>query len=177
MTHDHNMDPRTLELLWQYMAHADDQIIAAAATVQDEPYFREQGISFGSIHKLLVHSYDAQRVWLERLQGNAKPNFSDPANIARDILPSLWRDSHQRLLAFTAEQTPDSLKQIHRFRTRKGDPCEMSRGAIMLHVSDHATYHRGQLNSMIKLAGATPSPVMLYTWALQQGFGRQGWGE
>src|SRR4051812_31717571 len=59
-----DIDPRTLELLWQYMVHADQQELTAAATVQDEPYFRDQGISFGSIHKLLVHAYDAQRVWL-----------------------------------------------------------------------------------------------------------------
>ena len=171
------IDPRTLQLLWQYMVHADGQEIDAAATVPDDAYFRDQQISFGSIHKLMVHCYDAQRVWLERLQGAATPQFSDPAHIARDALPSLWRQSHQRLLAFAAEQSPDSLKKIHRFRTRKGDPYEMARGPLMLHVCDHATYHRGQLNSMIKLASGTPSPVMLYTWALQQGFGRAGWAE
>jgi len=97
------IEPGTLKLLWQYMIHADEQVLAAAATVQDESYFREQGISFGSIHKLLVHSYDAQRVWLERLQGKASPEFSDPAQIARDALPTFWRDSHQRLLAFASE--------------------------------------------------------------------------
>ncbi len=172
-----DIDPRTLQLLWQYMTHADEQEIAAAATVPDEPYFRDQGISFGSIHKLIVHCYDAQRVWLERLQGAATPAFSDAALVSRDALPRLWRESHQRLLAFAAEQTTDSLKQVHRFRTRKADPYEMSRGALMLHVCDHATYHRGQLNSMIKLAGGAPSAVMVYTWALSEGFGRQGWSE
>ena len=178
MTHNHpDIDPPTLELLWRYMAHADEQEIAAVATVPDEAYFRDQGISFGSIHKLLVHSYDAQRVWRERLEGNASPTFSDSSQITRDGLPDLWRQSHQRLLDFASQQTADSLKHVHRFRTRKGDPYEMSRGAVMLHVCDHATYHRGQLNTMIKLAGGTPSPVMLYTWALQQGFGRQGWAE
>jgi uncharacterized damage-inducible protein DinB len=170
-----DIDPRTIELLWNYMTYADEQEIAAVATVPDEPYFRDQGISFGSIHKLLVHSCDAQRVWCERLEGNATPMFSDPSQITRNALPDLWRESHKRLLAFASQQTADSLKHIHRFRTRKGDPYEMSRGAVMLHVCDHASYHRGQLNSMIKIAGGTPSPVMLYTWALQQGFGRQGW--
>ena len=178
MTLNHpDIDPRTLELLWQYMVYADGQEIAAAATAQEDAYFREQGISFGSIHKLMVHCYDAQRVWLERLEGAPSPAFSDPAQVAREAVSHLWRESHQRLLAFAAEQTAESLKQVHRFRTRKGDPYEMSRGAVMLHVCDHASYHRGQLNSMIKLAGGTPSPVMFYTWALDQGFGRAGWGQ
>jgi uncharacterized damage-inducible protein DinB len=42
----------------------------------------------------------------------------------------------------------------------------------MLHVADHATYHRGQLNTMIKKAGGKPSPVMVYTYGMEIGIGR-----
>ena len=45
-------------------------------------------------------------------------------------------------------------------------------GLCMLHVSDHATYHRGQINSMIKRAGGTPSGVMVDTYGVQEGIGR-----
>ena len=30
---------------------------------------------------------------------------------------------------------------------------------LMYHVGDHSTYHRGQLNSMIKLAGGKPAEL------------------
>jgi uncharacterized damage-inducible protein DinB len=169
------IDPRTVELLWRYMVDADKEILAAADSVPDEPYFREQGISLGSIHKLLVHCTDARRVWLERLTGATDSNFSDPATVSRDALRVSWAREHQKLLEFAREQTVSSLQIILRFRTRRGDPYEMTRGACMLHVSDHATYHRGQLNSMVKLAGGTASPVMLYTWLLAEGCGRAGW--
>jgi uncharacterized damage-inducible protein DinB len=52
-----------------------------------------------------------------------------------------------------------------KFHTRAGQPQTIAMWAAMLHVSDHATYHRGQINSMIKLVGGTPSRVMLYPFA------------
>jgi uncharacterized damage-inducible protein DinB len=171
------IDPRTVELLWQYMVAADAEVLAAADSVGDEGYFREQGISLGSIHKLIVHAMDAQRIWLERLKGTVNPPFSDPDQIPRAGVRDRWAELHPKLVSFASEQTTQSLQTVMRFKTRKGDPMEMARGAIMLHVSDHATYHRGQLNSMIKLAGGKPSPVMVYTWAVGQGYGRAGWGE
>ncbi|HEY8749752.1 MAG TPA: DinB family protein [Tepidisphaeraceae bacterium] len=171
------MDAFTVELLWRYMVHADDQMLAAAQSVGDEGYFREQNISLGSVHKLLVHCMDAQRIWLSRLNDLENPPILDANAVARESLKALWAEQHEQMLAFARDQTADSLKTVMRFRTRKGDPFEMTRGAVMLHVSDHATYHRGQLNSMIKLAGGRPSDVMLYSWSLAEGFGRVGWGE
>ena len=38
-----------------------------------------------------------------------------------------------------------------------GGYSEVLTVATMLHVVDHATYHRGQINSMLKQAGARPA--------------------
>jgi uncharacterized damage-inducible protein DinB len=83
----------------------------AATSVPDEGYFRDEGISLGSLHNL------------------------------------------------------QSLKTTIRYTTRAGIPFEFPGGVCMLHVSGQATYHRGQLNSIIKLAGGTPSRVMLILFA------------
>jgi len=168
------VDPATIQYLWRYMASADQEMLAAAATlVKDgrpsEGFYREQHISLGSVHKLLVHAVAAERVWLQRLTNE------DPRKmIAPDELPDLasisacWPGLHEELLAFADRQTPDSLATILRGHNIKGIPFALPVGAAMLHVSDHATYHRGQLNSMIKLAGGTPSAVMLYTYAARK---------
>jgi len=156
-------DPKTIQYLWRYMAHADQQIAQAATTVSDDAYRRDQQISFGSIEKLLAHAIAAQSVWLRRLQGNDQP-YADIAPPPRDQLAQRWADVHTTLLAFADAQTPTTLAQSVSFHNRAGHAFERPRGLLMLHVADHATYHRGQLNSMIKLAGGTPTPVMLYTY-------------
>ena len=156
-------DPTTLHFLWRYMAHADQEIARAAATVPDDAYRRDQHISFGSIEKLLAHCIAAQSVWLQRLNGIDIP-YKDVPPPPRHELAQHWANLHHQILTFAAAQTPASLSEPISFHNRAGHAHTAPRGALMLHVADHATYHRGQLNSMIKLAGGTPTPVMLYTY-------------
>jgi len=158
-------DPTTLHFLWRYLTHADQVIARAAATVPDDAYRRDQHISFGSIEKLLAHCIAAQTVWLQRLNGIDLP-YADVPPPQRDQLPQHWAALHKELLTFSATQTPQSLCEPLSFHNRAGHPHTAPRGALMLHVADHAAYHRGQLNSMIKLAGGTPSLVMLYPFAI-----------
>ena len=102
-------DPKTLQFLWQYMTYADRQVLAAMDSVDDEGYGREQGISAGSLHKLLVHCLSAQTTWLQRLGGVSHPPPAlDPASIARRDIAGRWAALHQELLAFAAAQTPAS---------------------------------------------------------------------
>jgi uncharacterized damage-inducible protein DinB len=157
-------DPKTLQFLWRYMAHADRQVAQAAATVSDDAYRRDQHISFGSIEKLLAHCAAAQSVWLRRLQGSDVP-YADVPPPPRNEVAARWADVHRLLLSFADAQTGESLAKPVSFHNRAGQPFTLPTGVVMLHVADHATYHRGQLNSMIKLAGGTPSPVMLYPFA------------
>lgn len=164
-------DIDTIRFLWQYMVHADAQVLAAADTVSDEGYRREQNISFGSIEKLLNHAMLAQRTWLRRLNGLDVMYVDEPPP-ARNEFAGRWSALHQELLAYADAQTPDSLQTTFQSRNRAGRRFELVRWTAMLHVADHATYHRGQLNSMIKLAGGTPSPVMLYTFGLSKGLGK-----
>jgi len=170
-------DPATLEFQWRYMVHADARVLDASRSVPDEGYDRDQRISLGSIHKLLVHCVFSQETWLARLNGLPNPPSIDVAGVPRGAIAGRWAAVHQEMLAFAAAQTRESLESVLRFTNSRGAPFELSTGACMLHVADHATYHRGQLNSMIKLAGGTPSPVMLYTFAVENGQGREGWSE
>lgn len=165
-------DIQTIRFLWRYMVHADAQIMAAAETVSDEAYAREQHISFGSIEKLLNHAMLAQRTWLQRLNGLDVMYVDEPPP-SRKELPGRWAALHQELLAFADAQSQESLRTLVRSRNRAGKRFEAVAWVVMLHVADHATYHRGQLNSMIKLAGGTPTPVMLYPFGVAQGFGKQ----
>jgi uncharacterized damage-inducible protein DinB len=160
-------DPQTLLTLWRYMVHADAQVLQAADTVADDGYRRDQHISFGSIHNLLVHCVWAQEAWLARVNGTSFAPPPDPAAVPRHAIAGRWATVHQELLAFANTQTAASLAEVIHSRRVNGDPLVMPRGAAMLHVADHATYHRGQLNSMVKLAGGKPSSVMLMTWAMQ----------
>ena len=165
------MDVKTIQFLWQYMVHADEQIAEAAGTLSEEGYRREQNISFGSVHKLLLHAVAAQQVWLKRLRGETAQYEEQPYATLAEVV-SAWRQVDGDLLNFAAGISPERLQAAVNFHTRAGQPYAIATWALMLHVADHATYHRGQLNSMIKLAGGKPSPVMLLPFAAKQYGGR-----
>jgi uncharacterized damage-inducible protein DinB len=167
-------DPATIQYLWRYMAAADGEMLVAARSLEKsgvpaDAFTREQNISLGSIHKLLAHAVAAQRVWLERLTGQDPRRMISPEELPTlDAIAAYWPPLHAELLEFADRQTPASLATILHGHNTKGVPFSLPVGVVMLHVSDHATYHRGQLNSMIKLVGGAPSTAMLYTYGLSR---------
>jgi uncharacterized damage-inducible protein DinB len=164
-------DAATIQFLWKYMAFADMRIAEAAMTVDDPGFVWDQGISFGSLAKLISHAMTAQKVWLTRLKGTPTVYADEPLP-PRDRIGKAWSEIHADLLRFAIELTPEILARPVRSQNRAGLKFEMPTWAVMLHVSDHATYHRGQLNSMIKKAGGKPSPVMVYTYGMEHGIGQ-----
>ncbi len=167
------IDVTAMKFLWQYMVFADQQVMAAAHSVDDAGYYAAQDISWGSLHKQIAHGVRAQAVWLKRLRGTDMRYPTEPETVSRQTLVDECESVNRELLSFAAEQTPDSLTEPIHFTSRAGQKFALARWAGMAHVADHATYHRGHINTMIKRAGGAPSGVMLYTFAISQGFGEE----
>lgn len=150
--------------LYRYVRWADRLILDAAATVPNEGFDREQHISAGSIHKLLVHAMEAQHVWLGRWQGNSGVDFSLAERYPTvESIRGRWAEVHEALFAFLGNETDESLARTIQYQ-RKGHTYRGVLWHLMTHVADHATYHRGQLNSMIKLAGGKPADPSFITY-------------
>lgn len=149
-----------LPQLFDYLFWADRMILSAAAGVAEEEYYRERGISAGSIHKLLAHAMGAQIVWLGRWKGNGPPRRPDHTDFpTRQSIEAHWPKVHAQIAEFLAQQTSQILASICSFTNFDGSRAAIPLGHLMLHVVDHGTYHRGQLNTMIKQAGGKPASV------------------
>lgn len=143
--------------LFEYMRWADQTMVRAADPVRDDAYYMPRGVSHGSIHALLVHSMAAQDVWLRRWRGDGDARIDTAADVStRDALRRRWPVVHDALFAFLDAETDESLARAVTARNTYGERFTLPVGATMLHVVDHATYHRGQLNSMLKQAGVEP---------------------
>lgn len=155
--------------LFEYVRWADGQLITAARSVGDDAYHREQGISLGSIHKLQVHMMAAQWVWLCRWRGESPTrieNHEDYPN--RDSVEQRWPLVHSAIFDFLGLQSPKSLAREVQYRNLKGEIFTAPLAELMMHVIDHAAYHRGQLNTMIKKAGGTPQPISYVNYVLSK---------
>jgi uncharacterized damage-inducible protein DinB len=156
--------------LFEYMKWGDELMVEAAARVADDAYYLHRGMSHGSIHGLLVHGMAAQDVWLRRWRGEGEARIDGVAEYpTRAGLLGRWPDVHRALFEFLAGESDGSLERIVVARNTYGERFALPLGAMMLHVVDHATYHRGQINSMLKQAGVEPTAPYLQRFLAVRG--------
>ena len=161
-------DPKFMLHLFQYMAWGDEMGLAAARAVRDEEYYKPRGFSAGSIHNLLVHQMVSQKIWLGRWNGvNATRMEDQTDHPTRELLEERWPRVRRELLDFAGRQTAESLAAVTAVRRTTGEPLALPLGAMMMHLADHGNYHRGQLNSMLKFAGAATAYPAYYRYFMQ----------
>ena len=155
--------------MFEFLRWADQQLMDAARQVPDDGYYKDQHISIGSIHKLLVHCMAAQWLWLSRWRGESPTKLENHEDYpTRDSLEQRWPLVHSATLDFLGLQTPRSLARDVQYRTTRGETYNVPLGELMLHVIDHASYHRGQINTMIKHAGGKPANCSYHDYITQK---------
>lgn len=60
-------------------------------------------------------------------------------------------------------QTTD-WNQVIAYRDTKGNPYASPVWQILLHLTNHGTYHRGQVSNMLRQLGRTPAPQDLIVY-------------
>jgi uncharacterized damage-inducible protein DinB len=155
--------------LFDYMFWADRMMVAAASSLSAEEYYKARGMSLGSIHNLLVHLMAAEWLWLERWRGNSPKRVENQDDHpTREALEARWPQVHAELLEFMGQQNAESLAKPLSFKSTAGEASTIRLGQLMIHLVDHGSYHRGQLNSLIKQAGGQPAPAFYVTYQRQQ---------
>ncbi|MGC4033317.1 MAG: DinB family protein [Tepidisphaeraceae bacterium] len=153
---------------YEFVTWADELCVAAARTVPAEAVDKDFGFSFGSVRLTLVHMMSAQLTWLDRLTVDSDPTFPDPSGFpSLDAVAARWKSLHTEWQAFLAGKTDADFEKTIQFK-RQGKVLTSTVLNIVSHVFDHATHHRGQLNSLIKLAGGNPGYYGRNTWSAGQ---------
>jgi uncharacterized damage-inducible protein DinB len=153
----------------EFTIWGDQTILQAALAVAEDEYYKERGISAGSLHKLLVHAMGSQWVWLSRFKGIPWQMPDATSYPTRAALAQRWPEVHETLREFVGNLSLAALESPITFQTMRGDLLTYKLGQLLLHVTDHGTYHRGQQNTLIKMSGGTPVNVFYYQWAMKRG--------
>ncbi|MBV8327603.1 DinB family protein [Chryseobacterium sp.] len=103
------------------------------------------------IISLINHTLNAQQIWNARILGEST---FDVWQI--NPFESLDEINHQNFLkSIDIIQNSDFEKRVE-YQNSKGTKFENSIFEILFHVVNHSTYHRGQMNSLLKQNGITP---------------------
>jgi uncharacterized damage-inducible protein DinB len=144
------MDAKTARLFAEYRAWADGLTYDAVAALPPGEAAKQRPTLFKTMIGTLNHNYVVDLIWQAHLEGR-EHGFTARNMVLHAELPALRaaQDAMNRwFVEWSAAQTAASLAEIVRFRFIGGAEGAMSRGAMLLHVVNHATYHRGWIAEM-----------------------------
>lgn len=134
-----------LRLLARYKAWADDVIYDAAARLPDGEAEKPRRSVFRNLVHMLNHVYVIDRVFRCHLEGRAH-GYTARNTERYPPLPELaqmQREMDRWYVDFADRQAEAALGERVNFEYIGGGAGSMTRGEILLHVVNHATYHRG----------------------------------
>ncbi len=150
------------ELLQQYAAYniwATKLLVERIHKLSDEEINREIISSFPSVYKTLQHMWLAEEVWWKRLKLTENivlesTQFTGTFNEMAEILAK----QSQQFKEWVDAATEHQLVHVFAF-IRNKEQVKMPVYQMLHHVFNHASYHRGQLVTMLNQLGADKIPA------------------
>ncbi|MBH1392577.1 damage-inducible protein DinB [Stenotrophomonas maltophilia] len=141
-----------LEMLALYRGWANHLLFESAAKLPGSEIDAPRPMPFGSILKLLKHSYTIDRTFQAHLIGEPHGFTSriTPLHMTLEELRDNQRHMDEWYVAWSRRQTIESITEQVPFEFIGGGRGCMSRMEILLHVVNHSTYHRGYLSKVMQ---------------------------
>ena len=155
------MNVQDLRTLVDYHYWARDRMLDALEPLTADQYTRDLGNSFKSIRDTATHIYAAEWAWYQRWHGT-----SPTALLATDQFPDLpalrreWIDHEQKLRPFVDNLADADVGRVIEYKLLNGTPGASPIGQMVQHVVNHASYHRGQITTMLRQLGLQPAKSM-----------------
>ena len=155
--------------LFAYNRWADDHVLAVCRTLSQEQYTRELPGGMTSVRATLLHISLATQAWVRRIHGenvaafpteNELPTVADAAHILAEV--------HDAFARLVSTLTPERLATIFAYRNLRNEEKRLPFWAVLRHVVNHASYHRGQVAVKLKRLGVDPPLTDLVRWAIDQ---------
>ena len=145
-----------LKTLLDYHYWARDRSLGPVDGLTAEQYERDLKNSFPSLRDTLNHIYMAEWVWLSRWTGNSPTAFPDNPLGDLAALKRIWSEHESKMRAFIAAETDASITRDLDYTLLSGKAGRSKFWEMFVHVINHATYHRGQVTTMLRQLGAKP---------------------
>jgi len=124
--------------------------------LNEEQLNKEIISSFPSVQKTLIHVWDAQSIWLQRLAGASLISIPGKSfsGTFDDLINGILETS-QELIDFVETSNESFLRTPLTYKNIAGDEFKNTVSDIIQHVMNHGTFHRGQLVTMLRQFGFT----------------------
>ena len=155
------MNQQDLRTLLDYHYWARDRLLDALEPLTAEQLTRDMGNSFKSIHETVAHLYAAEWAWYERWHGH-----SPMALLPSDRFPDLvsirraWSEHEGKMRGYVEGLGEDGGSRVIDYKLLSGQAGSSPIWQMLQHVVNHASYHRGQVTTMLRQLGVQPAKSM-----------------
>jgi uncharacterized damage-inducible protein DinB len=153
--------------LYAYNAWANERMLASVETLSEEEYARVLGGGWPSVADTLAHLASATRAWDERFAGRSPGRLLTAADLPkRDDAAAMLRAADAALADRVRASSPANREAILAYVNLQGVTKKVPAWAVFRHAVNHASYHRGQIASMVRMLGKEPKATDLVFWAI-----------
>jgi len=155
------------DLLLSYVKYnfwANSRIIDKLKTIDPGDWDKEQKSSFKTLKLTVLHLYDAETIWYDRLNGKSLAKYpSEGFAGTNEDAAGLLLETSKKFIHFMNNQTEEDLLKKCSFRRINGEEFSMQVSDVLLHCMNHSTFHRGQMITMLRYTGADELPSTDYS--------------
>jgi uncharacterized damage-inducible protein DinB len=162
------INTRTARMFAHYKAWADRLLFEGVAVLAPAEVVKERPTLFKTMIGTLNHNYVVDLIWQAHLEGR-EHGFSARNLVLHPRLDDLWQAQQKMnewMTAWSDAQSDVTLDEPVHFSFISGERAVMTRGEILLHLVNHASYHRGWVCDMFFQVPAKPPTTDLPVFLL-----------
>ncbi|HLX38262.1 MAG TPA: DinB family protein [Candidatus Binataceae bacterium] len=145
-------DTNTLQRLFRYKAWANNEVLTTMKKFPDDSPAKAIAI------RILNHTFIVDRIFAANLRcaehGYSSPNDGAPT---LEELSGAIGESDRWYIDYVSSLDPAYLAERLDFTFTDGKPGRMSREEMLMHVTIHGEYHRGQIGLLMLQNSITPT--------------------
>ncbi len=141
----------------EYSRWASQRSMDAVQPLTDEEKNRYLYTSHHGVLGTLVHIYQADRIWLSRLLESPRFTLAEEGErYTLDALAAAWTKVSDEFVSWAAALSEAGVESTLKYVNIQGLAYELKIWQVVLHVVNHASYHRGQITTMLRQLNHTP---------------------
>ncbi len=145
-----------LDLL-EYGGWAKERLLASLEPMKQEDFEKDMRSSHGSVRGTLLHMLNAENIWSKRLSAERVTPLDDTKLKKVNDFRSEWDRLDEKLAELVNEFTDEKLQSPFEYQDTKGNKYSQPTIWALQQLSNHFTYHRGQIVAMQRQLGYKPA--------------------
>lgn len=150
---------------FDYIYWSRDRVLNILDTIDPADFTRDLHSSHKSIHETLVHMFGSEKLWMTRWKGESPTGREKPEDYPTvQAVRQRWSEVEAGIREHLASMHAEDAAKLVQYKTLEGAPVAYPWWQTAFQVTNHSSYHRGQVITMLRQLGvaATGTDIIMY---------------